>query len=204
MKRSTFVRRAAGAAGLLALLSLPLDAYARAEFDPATNGLRLKNDALKTFDFETADGLVGVELASWVRSSGYQGYATTSEHGCSAPRRLPIRLTPAADAVEGSHALRLGADGKGLAIVDDVALREREGRKFEVRSGRARTASLRSSTSSTTGSGEHLRRQGAVRDRARRAKRARDHGRLGGVLDRTSRRPRSGARRVRAVLVMPP
>jgi len=117
--------------GLLALLTLlPTPAAARGEFDPAANGIRLDRRALRTFDFESPESLLAFQKARWVDSNS------------RAPgvERLPIAkaeevaslLTSGEDAIEGAHAVRLGKDGFGLALVDDALFSEVQNGKLEV------------------------------------------------------------------------
>jgi hypothetical protein len=130
LPRGAAMKRSLGLATVLVLLALPLTAHARADFDPALNGLRLKGDALKTFDFESADSLVGVELGSWVRGQGYLPKLERTK--IEKPEDVGDRLTNAVDAIEGSHGLRLGADGKGLVIADQALFAQVKDGKFEV------------------------------------------------------------------------
>lgn len=120
------MKRLAWASALFVVLGLPLTAHARADFDPALGALRLPADALKTLDFESAEGLAGVELTSWAEG---QGYPKLERAKITSATQLGDRLT--ADAIEGAHALRLG-DGKGLAITDPALFAQVEGGRFEV------------------------------------------------------------------------
>lgn len=120
------MKRLAWASGLL-VLGLPLTAHAGGQFDPALNGLRLNPDALRTYDFETADSLVGAELATWANS---QGYPRLERSKIASGDEVQDRLTSAADAIEGAHALRLG-DGKGLAIADPSLFAQVKEGRFE-------------------------------------------------------------------------
>ncbi len=118
------------AAGLLALTALPESAEARADFDAALGALHLTKDALATFDFETPGGLVGAQLTTWVKNDESPTLLRTPiVTGDEIAAMLTAGLD---DAVEGGHALRLGKDGTGLAIVDpDLFARVADGR-FEV------------------------------------------------------------------------
>lgn len=112
----------------LATLGLPLTAHARADFDPALNGLRIAPGALKTVDFESAAGLAGLEITTWAES---QGFPKLERATITSADQLGDRLTEAADAIEGSHALRLG-DGKGLALTDEALFAQVKDGRFEV------------------------------------------------------------------------
>ncbi|MBX3187934.1 MAG: hypothetical protein KF819_13005 [Labilithrix sp.] len=125
------MNRLALATGLLALLAVPLTAEARGQFDPATSAIRIPSGALKTFDFESPDGLVGLELASWLRSD--QGYPELSHKPIASAADVASLFTEGGDdAIEGAHALRLGKDGAGLAIVDPALFAEVHDGRFEV------------------------------------------------------------------------
>ncbi len=113
---------------LLAVLGLPLTAHARADFDPALNGLRITSGALRTVDFETAEGLLGLELTTWADTQGFPQLERTK---ITSAEQLGDRLTDAADAIEGAHAMRLG-DGRGLAIVDETLFAQVKDGRFEV------------------------------------------------------------------------
>jgi hypothetical protein len=124
------MKRLGVASGLLAALALSPDARARAELDPEVNGLRLSKDTLRTYDFETAESLVGLQRASWLKSSSQPEVQRTPI--VSAADVAPLLTAGGEDAVEGSHALRLGKDGAGLAIVDASLFAQLAGGRFEV------------------------------------------------------------------------
>jgi|GEM_PF-1550599 len=123
-------KRIAWAHTLLVALALPLTAHARADFDPALNGLRMTPGALKVLDFESGDGLVGVELTSWAASHG-RGFPMLDRTKIKSEAELADRFTSAAEAIEGGRALRLG-DGKGLAITDEALFDQVKDGRFEV------------------------------------------------------------------------
>lgn len=108
------MKRFGWASAFLLVLGLPTEAFA-AEFDPALNGLRIAGDTIRTYDFERADGLIGAELATWATDQGYPKLVRTKIERAD---QIVDRLTDAADAIEGAHALRLGGD-KGLVIADE-------------------------------------------------------------------------------------
>lgn len=122
------MKRLAWASGLLVVLGLPLTAHARADFDPAVNGLRINTGALRTYDFETAEGLFGAELTTWASGQGFPKLERTK---ITSADQIADRLTEAADAIEGAHALRLG-NGKGLAVVDEALFAQVKDGRFEV------------------------------------------------------------------------
>lgn len=128
------MKRLSVASGLLAVfavhLSLPSDAHARAELDPALDGLRIPRDGLRSFDFEKAESLVGLQRATWLKTDAQPQIERTP---IAAPAEVAGLLTNGGeDAVEGSHALRLGANGSGLAIVDASLFAQLAGGRFEV------------------------------------------------------------------------
>lgn len=123
------MKRLAWAPGLLVLFAVH-SAHARATFDPAVNGLRLGKDALKTYDFESAEALVGLDLVAWGEGQG--GWPTVERTPIAKTDDVADRLTRAADAVEGSHALRLGDGKKGLAITDPALFAQVKDGRFEV------------------------------------------------------------------------
>lgn len=124
------MKRLSVAAGLLAAFALSPDAHARAELDPAVNGLRLPKDGLRSFDFERAESLVGLQHASWLKSGNQPQLERTPI--TTAADVASMLTTAADDAVEGHHALRLGVDGAGLAIVDAPLFAQLAGGRFEV------------------------------------------------------------------------
>jgi hypothetical protein len=124
------MKRLGVASGLLAALVFSPDAHARAELDPVLNGLRLSKDTVRTFDFETAESLVGLQRASWSKSGNQPSLERTP---IAAASEVASLLTAGGeDAVEGSHALRLGKDGVGLAIVDATLFAQLADGRFEV------------------------------------------------------------------------
>jgi len=122
------MRRLAWSLASLVVLGLPATAYARADFDPARNGLRIPPGALKSVDFEDAGGLVGLELTTWASS---QGFPELERSKITSADQIGDRLTEASDAIEGAHALRLG-DGKGLALTDEAIFAQVKDGRFEV------------------------------------------------------------------------
>lgn len=127
------MKRLCLAAGLLVMpiaLALETDAFARADLDPAVNGLRLPNDAVRSFGFETAASLIGSQRATWNKSGNTPQLDRTPITSAADVESL---LTGGGDdAVEGSHALRLGANGSGLVITDEAAFTQLAARRFEV------------------------------------------------------------------------
>jgi hypothetical protein len=117
-------------AALAAHLSVAPDAHARADLDPAVNGLRIASGALRTFDFEHAEGLVGLQRASWVKTDSQPQIARTPIGNVT--EATALLTTAAEDAVEGGHALRLGADGSGLAVLDAPLFAELASGRFEI------------------------------------------------------------------------
>ncbi|MDF2692439.1 MAG: hypothetical protein K0S65_822 [Labilithrix sp.] len=124
------MKRLVSAPALLVVLALSATAYARADFDPALNGLRITPGALKAIDFESAEGLAGVELTSWAETQGY-AYPQLNRTKITGAEQLGDRFTGAASAIEGSHALRLG-DGNGIAITDEALFGQVKDGRFEV------------------------------------------------------------------------
>ena len=122
------MKRLAWPLASLAVLALPLTAHARADFDPALNGLRIAPGALKAVDFESAEGLVGLEITTWASGQGFPKLERTKITGAE---QLEDRLTSAADAIEGEHAIRLG-DGRGLALVEEALFAQLKDGRFEV------------------------------------------------------------------------
>jgi hypothetical protein len=108
-------RLAMATAGLLVMLAAETTAEARAEFDPAENGLRLPSGVLRTYGFESAEGLVGLELTSWAKSGAF--FPSLERTPIASAEGAAALLTGAVDAIEGAHAVRLKG-GAGLAIVD--------------------------------------------------------------------------------------
>ena len=123
------MKRLVWASALLVVLGLPLTAQARADFDAARGSLVLAPGALKTLDFESIDGLAGVELTSWAESQSY--FPALERVKITSADQLEGRLTSGADAIEGSHAIRLG-DGKGIAITDEALFAQIKDSRFEV------------------------------------------------------------------------
>lgn len=124
------MKRLTAAAGVVGLLAFSSEAHARATFDDSVHALRLKGDALKTYDFESPDGLVGAELTQWV--SGQSFYPSLTRTPITSIDQVAGLLTGADDAVEGGHALRLGQGGQGLAITDRALFDRLKGGRFEV------------------------------------------------------------------------
>jgi hypothetical protein len=128
------MKRLSVAAGLLAAFAAPLsfsaDAHARADLDPAVNGLRIPKDALLVYDFEDAESLVGLQRAAWLKTLNQPELERTP---ITAAADVASLLTAGGDdAVEGRHALRLGQDGAGLAIIDAHLFAQLAGGRFEV------------------------------------------------------------------------
>jgi hypothetical protein len=116
----------------LLLVSMSASAHARATFDSNVNGLTLPKDsaALRTYDFEAPASLVGLEFASWDASNQLLTFQRTPIAAASDVANL---LTAGGDdAVEGGHALRLGAGGKGLLIADPALFAQVKDTRFEV------------------------------------------------------------------------
>jgi len=125
------MKRLGWAAGLLAAFAvLPGTALARGDFDSTVNGIRLKRDALRTFDFESPDSLVGAQRVRWIDTGGYPELERIPV--AKADDIAPLLTAGGEDAVEGAHALRLGKDGAGLAIVDPAIFDAVKGGRFEV------------------------------------------------------------------------
>ena len=59
---------AAAAGAHLAVLAVSPHAQARAELDPSVNGLRIAKDSVRSFDFESAESLEGLQRATWLKS----------------------------------------------------------------------------------------------------------------------------------------
>ena len=115
---------------LLSLLTFAPGAHARSELDAASGALRLPKDALRTFDFENPDSLVGTQRATWLKTGGFpQIERAPITRGADVASLL---TAGGDDAVEGSHALRLGRDGAGLAIVDAALFAQLADARFEV------------------------------------------------------------------------
>lgn len=105
-------------------------AHARATFDASTKSLHVASDAqsIKTIDFESADSLRGVELASWDRTTGQFNRVPIT-----ATSQIASLLTSGEDdVVEGTHAMRLGEDGEGLFIADAELLASLKSERFEI------------------------------------------------------------------------
>ncbi|MDB4938135.1 MAG: hypothetical protein JWP87_5107 [Labilithrix sp.] len=124
------MKRLGVASGLLAALALSPRAQARGELDPGTNGLRLSKDSVRTYDFERAESVVGLQRAAWLKSASFPQVERTPI--VNAADVAPLLTGGGEDAVEGSHAIRLGKDGAGLAIVDASLFAELAGGRFEV------------------------------------------------------------------------
>jgi len=125
------MKRLAGASGLVVLFAVQNAFAAGATFDDAKQGLVLDRTALKTFDFESPDSLVGLELGTW--ADGQQGMPQLDRKKIASAADVGARLTTdAADAIEGSHALRLGVDQTGLLLSDQALFDQVKTGKFEV------------------------------------------------------------------------
>src|SRR5579862_1383364 len=113
-------RWAAWMAGLVALLAAS-SAEARATFGPVAGVLVLPGDSLATYDFESADALVGAEIVQWnTNSPNY--YPTLDLKPIMAGSDVSSRIVGVADAVEGQHAIRLGDGLTGFGITDPQVL----------------------------------------------------------------------------------
>lgn len=114
---------------LVALLSRGT-AEARGTFDAESGSVRLSKTALATFDFEGTSNLGGIELATWVEGQG--GWPALERAPLAKEPSLEGRLTTCEDAIEGTHALRLGDAGRGIALTDPSLLQKVSGGRFEV------------------------------------------------------------------------
>ena len=114
---------------VLSLFAIPGVAQARAEFDPKIAALRLPGDALRTYDFETPESLVGAAITTWVDNGQFPslGLSPIKEAKDVAPF-----LSGQEDAVEGAHGLKLGSNGTGFAITDATLFSQIAKGKFEV------------------------------------------------------------------------
>ena len=130
MRARAGMKRLSVATGLLAALALTPDAHARAELDPAINGLRIPNDGLRSFDFEKPESLVGLQRATWLKTEDFPQVERTPI--VAAADAAALLTTQPDDAIEGSHALRLGANGAGLIIADEPLFAQLAGGRFEV------------------------------------------------------------------------
>lgn len=124
------MKRLTAASSLLLLALSPTLASARADLDPKSASLRIESGALRTYDFERPESLMGLQLTLW---ADVQSFLPKLE-------RTPITnvdqvksmLVEGTDVVEGTHALRLGKGGYGLAIVDPALFGELARGRFEV------------------------------------------------------------------------
>lgn len=124
------MKRIAWGASIAVLLAGSF-AHARGTYEPSVNGLRLGSSALKKIDFESGDGLVGLELATWTDGEG--GWPALTRTKITKADDVANRLTEGgADAIEGGHALRLGDGRSGLAITDPSLFAQVKDGKFEV------------------------------------------------------------------------
>ncbi len=112
------------------VLAAPAAAEARSTFDADAAVVRLPKDALRTYDFESGDSLVGLELGVWDKSGNFpvltvSPIAQASDVG----RRITTDLD---DVLEGGHALKLGDKGTGLVIRDAALFDRVKSGRFEV------------------------------------------------------------------------
>jgi hypothetical protein len=107
---------AAGLLTLLGLASIASVAQARSRFDVASASLELPKDAVRAWDFEAPESLVGVDLATWDKTSGFP--AVTRVPIATGADVAPLLTNGPDDAVQGAHALRLGLNATGLMIHD--------------------------------------------------------------------------------------
>jgi hypothetical protein len=107
------------------------DALARSTFDPDAGRVRLPKDAVRTFDFETPESLVGLELGAWDNTSGQLPLLRRTP--IANPGDVAALLTQGDDDVlEGTHAIRLGANQTGIVIRDAALFDQLKGGRFEV------------------------------------------------------------------------
>jgi hypothetical protein len=124
------MKRIAWGASIAVLLAGSF-AHARGTYEPSVNGLKLGQTSLKALDFESGEGLVGLELATWTEGQG--GWPALTRTKIAKADDVANRLTEGgADAIEGGHALRLGDGGNGLAITDAGLFAQVKDGKFEV------------------------------------------------------------------------
>lgn len=124
------MKRLVWGASIAVLLAGPI-AHARGTYEPSVNGLKLGTSSLKTIDFESGEGLVGLELATWTEGEG--GWPALERTKIAKADDVANRLTDGgADAIEGAHAMRLGDGGNGLAITDPALFAQVKDGKFEV------------------------------------------------------------------------
>lgn len=114
---------------LLAAAAFSARASARSEFDAATGHVKLPGDALRTYGFESADALVGLESIAWDSQGGFP--TLTHAPIASAAEVTPLLTSATDDVLEGAHALRLGK-GKGIAITDPALFSDLAKGRFEV------------------------------------------------------------------------
>lgn len=124
------MKRLAAAAGLLALFAAPTTARARGTFDAASASVKLPSSAVRTYAFESAESLLGLELARWDKSTSLPKIARTPITSLDAV--VPLLTSAPEDAVEGTRALRLGKDATGLLLSDQALFEQLRGGRFEV------------------------------------------------------------------------
>lgn len=123
--------RALASALVTATLFLSARASAESTFDPAAGALRLPDDALRTWGFETNDGVAGLELASWVTDGMF--FTGKKTRAPLTPDVVAAHMTSATgDAVEGKRALRLGDAYAGIVISDPALWQSVATSRFEV------------------------------------------------------------------------
>lgn len=117
---------------LFALLALPPTASARGTFDAGLNGIRLdKAKTLRTYDFESAESLVGARRARWIESDGFPDVEQTPITNAAEVAGSLTDEAAIGDAIEGKHAFR-AKGGEGLAIVDPALFSQVKDGRFEV------------------------------------------------------------------------
>jgi hypothetical protein len=115
---------------MAALLAAPSIADARSTFDAGAGRVKLPKDTTRSFDFESPESLVGLELAQWTDSGGFPTLVRTP---ITNPADIATRFTTGDDDVlEGSHALRLGENLTGLVIRDGALFDQLKSSRFEV------------------------------------------------------------------------
>ncbi|HEY8074227.1 MAG TPA: hypothetical protein VIF62_08960, partial [Labilithrix sp.] len=112
------------------LFVAPTAAEARSTFDADAAVVRLPQDALRTYDFESPDSLVGLELGVWDKSGNFP--VLTISPIAQASDVATRVTTDIGDALEGGHALRLGDHATGLVIRDAALFDRVKSGRFEV------------------------------------------------------------------------
>jgi hypothetical protein len=125
-------KRAVACAAALLFSCVAPPALARATFDADAGALRLPNDALRTYDFESPSSLVGLELGTWDGSGDFLPGMTRAPITKAEDVAGMFTTGGVDDAVEGARSLRLGKDATGLVIADAAAFGELRDARFEV------------------------------------------------------------------------